>query len=174
MKRLATIGIILALGLGGPAMPTLAQEGTAGAAPATKVVGVPGAGESTASLPAPGTGTPGTSGTPAGAASPFGGIFLPLLLVMVLMIVMSIFSSRKEKKRRGELMSSLKKHDRVLTTGGMIGTIVEINEQDVVLRMEEGRIRFTRAAISQILNSAGGSKPNAVVEAKDELPARVS
>lgn len=172
MKRLATIGIILTLGLGAPAMPTLAQDT---AAPATKVVGVPSTGESTTSLPAPGASQPGTGATPGSAASPFGGIFLPLMLVMVLMIVMSIFSSRREKKRRGELMSSLKKHDRVLTTGGMIGTIVEINDHDVVLRMEEGRIRFTRAAIAQVLTSAaGGSKANAIVEAKDEVPARVS
>jgi preprotein translocase subunit YajC len=48
-----------------------------------------------------------------------------------------VLGGRKEKKKRAALMASLKKHDKVQTVGGIIGTVVELTAEEVVLRVDE-------------------------------------
>ena len=83
----------------------------------------------------------------------------PLLLVMIFVIGFSMLSSRKEKKRREQLLASIKKGEKVLTIGGIIGTIAEVRDDEVVLRVDENsntRMRFTRSSIQQVLTPAPG------------------
>jgi preprotein translocase subunit YajC len=80
-----------------------------------------------------------------------------LIPVLVGMILLSTFSARKQKKQKEKLLAELKKHDRVMTTGGMIGFVAEVKPDVVVLKVEEGRdvrLTFTRDAIATILKSA--------------------
>jgi preprotein translocase subunit YajC len=73
---------------------------------------------------------------------------------LILMIMTTVLSGRKEKKRRAALMASLGKLDRVQTSAGIIGTITELKDDEVVLRVDEAsntRIRFNRAAIASVL-----------------------
>ncbi len=103
----------------------------------------------------------GAQGSPAGPsssaapASPFGGSFLFLMVgVMGLMILMQVLTGRKEKKKRAELMSSMKRGDRVQTIGGIIGTIAEIRDDDMVLKLEEGKVRVTRSSVATVLKES--------------------
>jgi len=123
----------------------------------------PGAG---AVPPPPGGGQPLTGATPGaggpGAATaprdPLGGIFLPLMLVVVAMFVFTMLGQRRDRKKRKTLLDSIKKHDRVQTNGGIIGAIVEVRSDTVVLKVDESsntRITFARSAIQQVL--PGGS-----------------
>lgn len=134
-------------------MLVLAQDG------ASEVLGAPGGaatGEAAQGAPA-GGGAPGT-------AAPNGmgglGMMMPLLIgLMIFMVVTSMMSGKKEKKKRAELMNSLKRRDKVQTIGGVIGTIAEIKNDEVVLKVDHGsntRIRFARSAIQQVLDSAPG------------------
>lgn len=108
--------------------------------------------------------TPGSTTQPAGTTqaqpqSPFGGQFLFLLLgLMVFMIVMSVVSGRREKKRRAELLASVSRHDRVMLTGGMIGTVADIKGEEIVVRVDDStntRIHFARSAVQSVLKSSG-------------------
>lgn len=77
-----------------------------------------------------------------------------LLGALVFMVVMTSLSGRKERKKRMELLSGLASNDRVQTIGGVIGTIVEIRDEEVVLRVDENtntRIRFSKTAVQQVL-----------------------
>ncbi|MCC6676556.1 MAG: preprotein translocase subunit YajC [Phycisphaerales bacterium] len=94
-------------------------------------------------------------------------MMLPLLLVLVVMIVLSSMSGRKEKKRREALLSAIKKHDKVQTLGGVIGTITDIDGDEVVLRLDEGRMRVSRGAIQTVLREARPGRVNGVIEDKD-------
>lgn len=102
---------------------------------------------------------PGGPGAP--PQSPFGGQFLFLLFgLMLFMILMSVFSGRKEKKRRAAMLASVKRHDRVMLSGGMIGTVSEIRDDEVVVKVDESnntRIHFARSAVQSVLKSASGS-----------------
>lgn len=145
---------------------TLAQGGS-------EVLGAPGGG-----APAGGesTGQAAPGGAPGGSAAGGGGfgLLVPLLFgLMIFMIVTSMFSGRKEKKRRAEMLASVKKRDRVQTVGGIIGTVVEMKGEEIVLKVDEGsntRIRFARTAVQQVIKSAkGGGESIEEVDFDDEL-----
>ena len=129
-----------------PAYTTLAQ--TDGLGPPTAPVGTP---------TNTGTGAPGGAN---GAAppSPFGGPMMLMIFGMIgVMLVMSILGSRRDKKKREQMMGSLKKRDRVQTAGGIIGSIVELKPDTVVLKVDESsntRITFSRASIQHVLDVA--------------------
>jgi len=105
-----------------------------------------------------GTTTEGADGSPpVGTESgdgPFGGnFFTMLMLLLVGMIVFSMFSGRKQKKRRATMLDSLQKRDTVLTRGGVFGTIVEIKPDRVVLKVDESsntRITVLRDSIEKV------------------------
>jgi preprotein translocase subunit YajC len=109
-----------------------------------------------------------TGAAPAQGAKPamgpgFDGIwvFIPVLVGMVLL---SVFSARKQRKQKEKLLGGLKKHDRVVTTGGMIGFVAEVKPDVVVLKIEEGRdtrITFTRDAIAGVIKAAEGTEESA-------------
>lgn len=139
------------------------------------VPGMPGGGGA-----APGTtGQPGTN-APAGGAPVGGGgglFFLPLIAVMfILMIFLSGRAQRAEKKKKQALLSSLKKHDRVQTIGGLLGTISEIRDDEVVLRVDDAnntRLHFAKSAIQQVVRPAAGSKPDAAETDEADLSAPI-
>lgn len=105
-----------------------------------------------------------------GAPPPSGGgsnIIFWMLPLMILMFVMMAMSGRKQRKQHQKMLAALAKNDKVQTTGGIIGTIVEIKDREVVLKVDEQsstRIRFARSAIAHVLRSqAGEEKPPAEV-----------
>ena len=57
---------------------------------------------------------------------------------------------RRERRKREESLNQLKKHDRVVTIGGIIGTVVSVDSErdEVVLELDrETRVRFLRRSI---------------------------
>lgn len=119
---------------------------------------VPGEGPAHPGTVAP-SGPAGNGGAPAGSAQPpMGPNFLLMVgLLVTVMIVFTMMSQRRERKRREATINAIKKHDRVQTIGGVIGSVVEIKPDFVVLKVDESsntRITFTRAAIQQVLSSS--------------------
>lgn len=112
--------------------------------------------------------TPG--GAPVTASRGMDPIMWLLPVMLVVMILVSVMGSRKEKKRQAALLASVSKGDRVQMMGGIIGTVVEMSDTDVVLRVEEGRIRFARTAIQGLVQPG---KSAATLEAKPEVKVTV-
>ncbi len=136
-----------------PANLMLAQTSSESASPPP-----PGAG---ATPPSSGGGQPLTGAVPPGAPGtgsrdPFGGMVFPLLLVLVItMFTFTVLGQRRDRKKKAALLQSVKKHDRVQTVGGVIGSIVEVKTDTVVLKVDETsntRITFARSAVQQVLN----------------------
>jgi len=81
-------------------------------------------------------------------------IFIMLMLFLVIMVGMTIFSQRREKKKRKALIESVGKNDRVVTIGGIIGTVVEIRDNEITLKVDESsntRMRFSKSAIQGVV-----------------------
>jgi preprotein translocase subunit YajC len=110
---------------------------------------------------------------PAGgaAAEPAGGsginTILPLLPWIMIGVLFYLMMVRPERRKRAELdtmLKNLKKNDRVVTIGGIFGTVVQASEgaEDVTLRVDESnntRIRVLRSSISRVLSTDGASEP---------------
>jgi preprotein translocase subunit YajC len=147
---------------------TTPEVGAAPAQPQTPV-GVPGAGSGTTTAPAGGTTTAPAGGPGGPQQSPLGGGFM-LIMVAVLGVLMlsSVMAGRKDKKRRAELMSNIKKGDKVQMIGGIIGNVVELSEDEVVLKVEEGRIRFHKSSVQGVLSTSKSKADGQLTEVKGE------
>lgn len=104
------------------------------------------------------TGTQSTTGQPTGGATtPQGPDYSTLYMVVLFIVVMWVLillPQRREKKKHAEMLGALKKGDRVHTVGGVLGTVVDVRDHEVVLKVDEAnntRMRFTRAAIQGVI-----------------------
>ena len=93
--------------------------------------------------------------------SPCGDYRMLLLLggFLVLMWFMMIRPQQKQEKARKQMLASLKKNDKVVTTSGIHGTVTALGEQTVTLKLDdkgEMRVKFERSAIGRILEREQG------------------
>jgi preprotein translocase subunit YajC len=88
-------------------------------------------------------------------ANPLSSFMIPMLLIFGAMYFIVLRPAQKrEKMQREMLLKSLKKNDRVLTSGGIIGIVASINEkeEDLTIKVDESsnvRIRVLRSAIAR-------------------------
>lgn len=81
--------------------------------------------------------------------------FLPFLIMGLFGYLILLRPQQKEFRKRQETLASLKKNDKVVTTGGMIGTIVDFSGDGtrVTLKVDDStRIRFLRSSIQGLLD----------------------
>jgi preprotein translocase subunit YajC len=106
-------------------------------------------------------------GSPPGAMF---GMLWPLLLIGVLFYFMLIRPEKRKQADVQRMQQGLKKNDRVLTIGGLIGVVVNTQQgsDEVTLRIDDSantRIRVIRSAISRVLSDDKGADSGS--EAKD-------
>ncbi|CAN5226219.1 hypothetical protein BH20GEM2_BH20GEM2_08320 [soil metagenome] len=92
--------------------------------------------------------------------SPLGGLLIPLAFLAIFYFIL-IVPQRREQKRHRELIAALKKGDRVVTSGGMIGEIIGIKKDQVRLKSGDARVVVERGKIARIVGAdtlADGSK----------------
>ena len=80
-----------------------------------------------------------------------------LLGGVVLMWIWMGRGRRKEQAKRKEMLSNLKKGDKIVTIGGIIGTVIEVKPDEVTVKVDETnnvRMKFTRNAIHGVGNEA--------------------
>jgi preprotein translocase subunit YajC len=99
------------------------------------------------------------------AASPTNPILglLPILVIGVFIYFLAIRPMKKQERERKSLLEAIKKNDRVLTSGGIIGVIANIREKEdeIVLKVDENsnvRLRMTRSSIVRVLSDKDAAK----------------
>ena len=90
------------------------------------------------------------------AAPPGGGLFqfFPIFLIVAVFWFMIIGPQRRRDKERRAMLAALGKGDAVVTSGGICGTIVGINDKTVVLKVQDDpvtKIEFVRGAVTQVV-----------------------
>lgn len=109
-----------------------------------------------ATTQAPGAaGTTNPDGTTAPPPNPLSGLLFPMILIIGLLFIFTMGSGRKEKKRKAEMMANLNKGAKVQTVGGVLGTIVEVRDDEVVVKVDENsntRMRFAKSAIGSVIS----------------------
>ncbi|MFC1853119.1 preprotein translocase subunit YajC [candidate division CSSED10-310 bacterium] len=83
-----------------------------------------------------------------------GGIsfFLPMIVIFAIFYFLLIRPQSKKQKEHQEVLNTLKKGDRILTTGGIYGTIVNIKDQIVQVKIaDKVKIQISRSAISGLV-----------------------
>jgi preprotein translocase subunit YajC len=77
------------------------------------------------------------------------GMFLPLILIMVIFYFLMILPAQKRQKKITDLLKDLKNGDKVITNGGIYGTIVGLEDDAVQLRIADNvKMKVARNAIA--------------------------
>ena len=78
--------------------------------------------------------------------------FLPLFVILYFLLIRP---QQQQQKKLERMRHELKKGDRVLTTGGIIGTVVGLDDGKAVLKVaDDVKLEFARSAIVQIMTEA--------------------
>lgn len=79
--------------------------------------------------------------------------FWPIILMVVIFYFLLWRPQKKQQKRRQEMLDSLKPGAKIVTVGGVMGTIVSLHDDYLVIRVaDKVEIRVTRAAVAQVLS----------------------
>jgi len=83
--------------------------------------------------------------------------FLPMMIVMFVVIYFfMIRPEQKKQKDKKNMISAMKKGDKVLTVGGIYGTVGNIKDDSVMLKISENTsVKMTKSAISSVLTKEG-------------------
>src|SRR6187401_3353230 len=80
-------------------------------------------------------------------ANPLGSMLFPFVLIAIVFYFMMIRPQKRQQKEREDLLNSLKRNDKVVTIGGVIGTIANISAdgKEVTVKTDDVKIRFQRS-----------------------------
>jgi preprotein translocase subunit YajC len=94
-----------------------------------------------------------------GAQSPIA-MLLPFVLIFAVFYFIVILPARKQQKKKDAMIAALKKGDRVVTSGGIYGTVAAVEDQSLLLKVAENvKIRIAKSAIGGTV--AGDGSPSA-------------
>ncbi len=90
----------------------------------------------------------------AAGTSSWTGIIIPLVLMFAVFYFLLIRPQQKKQKVRGQMLQALKKGDKVVTIGGIHGSILEITDDTVVIKVNDAtKLTFDRAAVNGVVSS---------------------
>ncbi|HEX7708558.1 MAG TPA: preprotein translocase subunit YajC [Thermoanaerobaculia bacterium] len=84
--------------------------------------------------------------------------FLPIIAIGLVFYFLVIGPANKQRKKTQEMLSALKKGDRVLTTGGIYGTIQGVEPEAVYLKIADNvKVKLARSAVTAIVSGESES-----------------
>ena len=93
----------------------------------------------------------GQLGGSGGAAGGGFGAFVPIILMFVIFYFLLIRPQQKKAKEHQEMITGLKKGDKVITSGGIHGQITSLDETTVTIEIaEKVRIKVTRGTLASL------------------------
>lgn len=98
------------------------------------------------------------------APSGQGGSGLSVLLFQVALIFgifyfLIIRPQRRQQKRHKELLAALQKGDQVITSGGIVGEVLHLKENEITIRSGEAKLVVLRQNIANVVNRVEAEKP---------------
>ena len=88
-------------------------------------------------------------------------MLIPLILMMVVFFFVLNAPRRKDEKRRKQMLKDLQKNDRVLTRGGVLGTVVGIKGNEITVKVDEAtnaKMTLMRSYVDQVLTDEDREK----------------
>ncbi len=91
----------------------------------------------------------------------------PFLMIAVLFYLLMIRPERRKRSELAEMLQNLKKNDRVVTIGGIFGTVLAASKDsdEVTIKVDENsntKLRIQRSAIARVLTAESSSATKGV------------
>ena len=86
-----------------------------------------------------------------GAFDYLNGLIVPTMLIIGIMYFLMIRPQQKRLKEHQALVEGIRRGDTVVTSGGMIGKVTKVDDQELQVEIAEGvRVRVLRATVSEV------------------------
>jgi preprotein translocase subunit YajC len=76
---------------------------------------------------------------------------LPLIIILVFIVAMFYFTMirplKQREKKHDQMVNQLEIGDQVMTAGGIYGVVEQIDDESIVLKLEDGRMRVTKGGV---------------------------
>lgn len=89
----------------------------------------------------------------AGAKSGFMTLIIPFALMFGILYLLIIRPQRSKEKQRLEMISNVRKNDRIVTMGGIHGVVLSVKEKEVIVRVDDAKdvkLRIDKSAITSV------------------------
>ncbi len=100
---------------------------------------------------------PSGQGQSGGASGMLG--LLPFVLMFLVLYFLLIFPQQRKQKRHTELLTNLKKGDRVVTSGGIHGSIIGFKDRIIILKVDDKvKIEVEKSSVAALKGSGENEK----------------
>jgi preprotein translocase subunit YajC len=83
-------------------------------------------------------------------------MLLPFVLIFAVFYFIVIMPAKKQQKKKDAMIAALKKGDRIVTGGGIYGTVATVEDQSLLLKVAENtNIRISKTAVAGLVGSDG-------------------
>ena len=94
-------------------------------------------------------------------------LLVPTILIIGIMYFLMIRPQQKRMKEHREMVAGLRRGDSVVTSGGILGKVTKVDENEVQVEVADGvRIRVLRSTVSEVRGKGEGGAPPAKAESK--------
>jgi len=95
---------------------------------------------------------------------------LPLILIFVVFWFLLIRPQQKKMKQHREMIAAIRRGDRILTSGGIFGTVTKVlGESELQVEIADGvRVRIARGTVSEVLAKTEPAKRSAAEDDEEE------
>ncbi len=96
---------------------------------------------------------------PSSPASFLSGV-LPIVLMIAIFYFLVFMPMRRQQKNQRQMIKALESGQTVQTSGGIIGTIVAVNDDTLILRIKPDNLKLqvARSAVTSLVNADGAVK----------------
>jgi preprotein translocase subunit YajC len=81
--------------------------------------------------------------------------FAPIVVLFVVMYFLLFRGPKKKKQQHTQMVKSISKNAKIQTIGGIIGTVIEVKENEIVIKIDESnntKMRISKGAVSTVLS----------------------
>ena len=82
---------------------------------------------------------------------------VPMVLLFIIFYFVLIRPQQKKAKQQAEMLKTVKSGDKVVTTSGIIATVITVKEDSVSVRSADSKFEITKGAIAEIRERTGES-----------------
>ena len=93
-------------------------------------------------------------------------LLVPTILIIGIMYFLMIRPQQKRMKEHREMISGIQRGATVVTSGGIIGKVIKVDENELQVEIAEGvRIKVVRSTVSEVRGKGEGAAPQSKTKA---------
>lgn len=102
-----------------------------------------------------------TATAAAGTSNIFTGLILPFGAMAAIMYFLLIRPQQQQRKKHRDMLANLQKNDMVVTSGGLLGKVTQLGDDEVRVNLGDSEVRVLRSMIIDVRNKDGSVRTEA-------------